>query len=68
MNAFAPGRGLANRAPVRRSQDFDRVVALPLRTSASYPPNLVDELSRLCATPAGIAKGVRLREVQAKAL
>ncbi len=68
MTTSFAGRGLANRAPVRRSQDFDRVVALPLRTSASYPPNLVDELSRLCATPAGIAKGVRLREVQAKAL
>lgn len=63
------GRGLANRAPVRSSPDFVRVRGLPVRDGdTAYPAGLVAELSRLCSTPAGAAKGVRLREVQAKAL
>lgn len=64
----APGRGLSNRAPVGRSPDFQRVLALPQRTDASYPPGLVDALTALCATDAGKARGVKLRDVQAKAL
>jgi hypothetical protein len=64
----ARGVGLSNRYPVARSADFNRVVALPVRTDAAYPSNLIPELSRLCATPAGLAAGVQLRDVQAKAL
>jgi hypothetical protein len=66
-NPFA-GRGLANRAPVAKSHDFNRVRALPVRDERSYPPGLVEELTWLCATSAGLAKGVKLRDVQAKAL
>lgn len=65
MNRFG---GLANRAPVGRSADWNRVVALPVRTEKAYPANLIKELSRLCSTPEGIAAGVELREVQAKGL
>ena len=70
MNAYpgTPGRGLANRAPVQRSPDFNRVVALPTRGEASYPSDLVAQLTRLCATDAGVRAGVALWDDQAKAL
>ena len=64
----SPGRGLSNRAPVARSQDFVRVRDLPVRGDGSYPANLAAELTRLCRTDGGAQRGVMLREVQAKAL
>jgi hypothetical protein len=64
----ARGGLVGGRGAVARSPDFQRVVSLPVRTTAAYPGNLVAELSRLCSTPAGLAAGVQLRDVQARAL
>lgn len=51
--------------PVRSSEDFRRVQAIPVRDASFYPPDLVDKLSAILRTPTGSQV---LFDVQARAL
>lgn len=54
-----------DKAPIRAGPDYQRIQALPVRTDASYPVDLVARMTALLRTPNGTQT---LREVQAKAL